>query len=348
MKTRRLSTCLLVAALTLGAPLFVRAADDAKPAAAAAAAARPNVEIARLKTIVDELKLTGDTKTKVETILTKAQSDIDDATKEATDRTTAAKRSQQIVAGATEQIQSILDEDQKLMFRSKIETAARGATNDTPAATPAGGRPGGAPGAGRGPVQIGQRLKEATANLGLSDEQSKKIDAAIADLQQKAQALIAAGPSPETREKITALREDGLNQIKAILTEEQFAKFQEAIRQAPAGAPGAGGRLGQLVQRFQEALKDLNLTEEQKPKVQAAFADARKKLAELAPQPGQPTPETREKFRAAMEELRSKLTEVLTPEQQEKFRTAMQQAPTGAGAGARPRPGAAKEKPADK
>jgi Spy/CpxP family protein refolding chaperone len=82
--------------------------------------------------------------------------------------------------------------------------------------------------------------------------------------------------------------------------------------------------------------------------VQAIFADARKKLAELGPQAGQPTPETREKFRAAMEELRSKLTEVLTPEQQEKFRAAMQQGGGGAGAGARPRPAPAKEKPADK
>lgn len=336
MKTTRLSIALLTATLMLAAPSFVRAADDAKPAAPVA---RPNAELARLKTIIEDLKLTGDTKTKVEAVLTKAQSEIADATKD-------AKRAEPIVRNTVEQVQAALDEDQKLMFRAKLEAATRGAAANDPAAPNAGGRPG----AGAGRLQIGQRLKDATANLGLSDEQSKKIDAAVTDLQKKAEALRAAGPSPETREKITALREDGLNQVKAILTEEQFAKFQEAIRQAPAAAgPGAGGRLGQLIQRFQGALKDLNLTEEQKPKVQAAFADARKKLAELAPQPGQPTPETREKFRAAMEELRSQLTQVLTPEQQEKFRAAMQQgAGAGAGVGARPRPGAAKEKPADK
>ena len=337
MKTTRLSIPLLSAAFMLAAPLFLRAADDAKPAAPVA---RPNADLARIKTIVDELKLTGDTKTKVDALLTKAQSEIADATKDAQSR-------EPIVRNTVEQIQTALDEDQKLVFRAKLEAALRGggAGND-PAAPNAGGRPG----AGAGRFQIGQRLKEATANLNLSDEQSKKIDAAVADLQQKAQALIAAGPSPETREKITALREEGLSQIKAILTEEQFAKFQETIRQAGPGGPGAGGRVGQLVQRFQDALKDLNLTEEQKPKVQALFADARKKLADLAPtvQGGQPTPETREKFRAALEELRTQLTDILTPEQLEKFRAAMQPGAGGAGAGARPRPGATKEKPADK
>jgi Spy/CpxP family protein refolding chaperone len=327
---------LVTAALILAAPLMLRAAD---------AAARPNADIAKLKSIIEELKLTGDTKTKVETLLTKAQSDIADATKE--DRATAAKRGQQIVADTTEQIQAILDEDQKLMFRSKVETAARGATNEPPAAAPAGRRPG-APGAGRGPFQIGQRLKEITATLGLSDDQSKQVDAAIADLQKKAETLRAAGPSPETREKITALREDGLKQIKAILTEEQFKNFEAAMLKAPAGGPGAGARLAGLVQRFQDALKDLNLTEEQKPKVQAVFANARKKFAELAPQGGQPTPETREKFRAAMEELRTQLTDILTPEQKESFHDAMQRGATGAGTPPRPRPGAAKEKPADK
>jgi Spy/CpxP family protein refolding chaperone len=327
-------------ALILATPLLLHAADDPKPTAAAA---RPNAEITRLKSIIDELKLTGDTNTKVETVLTKAQSEIEDAPKE--DRASAAKRAQQITASTTEQIQGLLDEDQKLMFRSKLQTAAPG-SNQAPAAP---GRPAGAPGAGRGPAQMGQRLKEVTATLGLSDDQSKKVDAVIADLQKKAQALRGAGRGPEMREKVMALREDGLKQIKAILNEEQFKKFEEIMRQAPGGE-AAGGRLAALIGRFQDALKDLNLTEEQKPKVQAAFADTRKKLAELAPtlQGGQASPEIREKFRAAMDELRTQLTDVLTPEQKEKFHDAMQQG-AGAGAGVKPRPATpAKEKPADK
>jgi Spy/CpxP family protein refolding chaperone len=342
MKIRNLSTGLLVVALTLCAPVQLRAADDPKPTPAAA---RPHAEITRLKSIIDELKLTGDTKTKVEAVLTKAQSDIEDAIKD--DRATAAKHAQQIVASTTEQIQAILDEDQKLMFRSKLETTAR-ASSDAPGRPGAPDRPG-APGAGRGPAQMGQRLKEATATLGLSDEQSQKIDVVIADLQKKAEALRGAGRGPEMREKVMALREDGLKQIKAILTEEQFKKFEEAMRQAPGGG-AAGGRLAALIEHFQDALKDLNLTEEQKPKVQAAFANTRKKLAELAPtlQGGQASPEIREKFRAVMDELRTQLTDVLTPEQKEKFHDAMQQG-AGAGAGAKPRPSAtAKEKPAHK
>jgi Spy/CpxP family protein refolding chaperone len=196
---------------------------------------------------------------------------------------------------------------------------------------------------------IGQRIKDVTATLGLSDDQTTKVDAAVADLQKKAEELRAAGAGPEMREKLMALREDGMKQIKAILTEEQFTRFQEAIRQAPTGGP-AGGRIGAMVQRFQDALKNLNLTEEQKPKVDAALADARKKLAALAPavQGGQPNPEVREKFRTAMEDLRTELMGVLTPEQQEKFRASVQQGAGGPGAGARPRPGAGAEKPAGK
>jgi Spy/CpxP family protein refolding chaperone len=195
-----------------------------------------------------------------------------------------------------------------------------------------------------------QRMKEVAATLGLSEEQSKKVDAAVADLQKKAEELRAAGAGPEMREKVMALRDEGLKQMKAILTEEQFTKFQEAMQQAPAGGAGgaAGGRVAGMVQRFQDAIKDLNLTEDQKPKVEAALADARKKFAALAParQAGPPSPEVREKFRTAMEELRTELMGVLTPEQQEKFRASMQQGAGAGGAGARPRPGA--EKPADK
>ncbi|MDB5323413.1 MAG: hypothetical protein JWN40_5044 [Phycisphaerales bacterium] len=357
MKTIRRSIRVLIAAVALSAPLMVRAADDAKPEAPArpqpaprpARANAPTANpIAGLKTAIDDLKLTGDTKTKADDILAKAQADADNATKAAAgDRRAGFQKMAEIVKNATDQITALLDEDQKLMLRSKLQAAAKSGANEPPAGAGPGGP--GAPGAGRGAF-MAQRMKDVTATLGLSDEQSKKVDAAVADLQKKAEDIRAAGPD---REKIMALREDGLKQMKAILTEEQFTKFEEAMRQPPAGAGGpAGGRVGALVQRFQDATKDLNLTEDQKPKVQAALADARKKFAALAPsvQGGQPSPDVREKFRTAMEDLRTELMTVLTPEQQEKFRASMQQGAGagGAGPGARPRPAAGAEKPADK
>ena len=41
----------------------------------------------------------------------------------------------------------------------------------------------------------------------------------------------AAGPSPEMREKIMALREEGLTKMKAILSEDQLKKFEAAMQQ---------------------------------------------------------------------------------------------------------------------
>jgi Spy/CpxP family protein refolding chaperone len=353
MKTKTFPIRILIGALALTAPLAIWAADDAKPAAPAAqpqparrsanapTAANP---IAGLKTAIDDLKLTGDTKTKADDILAKAQADADNATKAAAgDRRAGFQKTSEIVKNAAEQITALLDEDQKLMLRSKLQAAAKLGANEPPPGAGPGGP--GAPGAGRGAF-MAQRMKDVTATLGLSDEQSKKVDAAVADLQKKAEDIRAAGPD---REKIMALREDGLKQMKAILTEEQFTKFEEAMRQPPAGA---GGRVGAMVQRFQDAIKDLNLTQDQEPKVQGALADARKKFAALAPsvQGGQPSPDVREKFRTAMEDLRTELMGILTPEQQEKFRAAMQQGAGagGAGPGARPRPAAGTEKPADK
>jgi Spy/CpxP family protein refolding chaperone len=105
--------------------------------------------------------------------------------------------------------------------------------------------------------------------------------------------------------------------------------------QRPAGGAGggfAGGRLGGGIQRFQAAMADLNLTDDQKPKVDAALADAKKAFADVAPQlqqGGPPSPEAREKIRTAMEDLRNKLMAILNPDQQEKLKAALQRGGPG-------------------
>lgn len=314
MKLSGFSARVLAGALVFGAPLLVRAvADDAKPAAPArpAAASAAGNPLAGLKNAVDELKLTGDTKAKVDEILAKAQDEAAEAVKSASgDRRAAFRKVAEITKNTGDQIIALLDVDQKLMLRSKLQTAAPrpGADAAPGAAAPGAGGP-----AARGAFVM-QRMKDVTATLSLTDEQSKRVDDVIADLTKKLQDLRAAGPSPETREKLMTLREDAVKQLKEILTEEQFTKFQTAMQQGPAGG-AAGGRLAGFVQRFQDAIKDLDLSAEQKTKVETAMTDARKKFAELAPQlqGGQPTPELREKVRSAMDDLRTQLMDILTP-----------------------------------
>lgn len=314
---KRLCLLIVAVAMLVGVPAALQAAEKTSP-------------IAGLKSAVDDLKLTGETKTKADKILEDAQGDADKAI-QAEDRAKVAK----IVHDAGDQVIALLDEDQKLMLRSKILAAGRSAPAIPENARP--GRPGAAAG-GRG-AAIGQRIKLAVADLKLSDEQTAKVDVVIADLEKKAQDLRAAGPGPEMREKIMALREDMIKQMKGILTEEQFKTFQGKM-QPPGGAAG-GGRASALVGRLEEAVKSLDLTDEQKPKVEKALADARKKFAELgrSVQGGQASPDAREKFRAVMEEFMN----VLTPKQQEKVKGELQKAPRPA---ERVRPNA--KKPAEK
>ena len=354
--TRKLLAGWVMLSLGVGA-LAVRA-DDAKPPTPGKppTPARPETPgrpgrgaanfdaLARLTSSVNDLQLTGDKKTKADEILARAKTDVDKAQKEGGDRQTMIG----IVRTATEEITALLDEDQKLMFENKLKAAANAPDQRGPGAGQGPGA-GGGPGGNR-PLPIGQRLNEVVSTLGLSDDQKRKVDDLLTDLQKKAAEIRSAGnPGPEMRDKMQALRDDVLKQIKSMLNEEQLKKFEEAIRPQPGGGGGGGARLGAMIQRLSEGMKDLNLSDDQKTKVQSALADARKKFQELAPQlqGGQPTPELRDKIRGVLEGLRDDLSGVLNDEQKEKFRALMQGGPGAGGQGAR-RPNTKGEKPADK
>jgi len=271
--------------------------------------------IGRLKSTVDDLNLTGDIKSKVDDILGKAKEEADKVQSEAgDDRRAAYGKTSDIMRSAAVQIMTILDEDQKLLFQSKMRAAAAaGATANT-----------------NPPATLGQRIKDALAPLKLSDEQNKKADAVIEDLQKKAEEIRSAGIGPEIPQKLQALRQEGLKQFKAILTEEQFGKFQENIAQAAqSNAPTsaeAGSRILLMLQRIHDATKDVGLTAEQQTKVDASFARTKEKFADLIPQlKTGVTPEFGDKMRAIFQDLRQELGATLTPEQLEKMKSQMQQ-----------------------
>jgi Spy/CpxP family protein refolding chaperone len=166
-------------------------------------------------------------------------------------------------------------------------------------------------------MTLGERVKAAAAEIGLSDEQRKKLEALAEEVTKRADAL-HAGRGAEMRRELAELRERTVERVKGLLSEEQFVKFQEAMA---GGGRSAGARLGVALQRFQEAAKGLELTGEQKEQVRSAFEAARKALDEVRPQlqGGQASAEVREKVRGAVEEMRAKVQEVLTAEQREKL-----------------------------
>src|SRR3954465_8757409 len=69
--------------------------------------------VARLKSTVDDLKLSGDTKTKVDAILTKAKEEAEKA-QAGGDRRAAMTKAAEVAKTAEQEISMVLDEDERL------------------------------------------------------------------------------------------------------------------------------------------------------------------------------------------------------------------------------------------
>ncbi len=77
----------------------------------------------------------------------------------------------------------------------------------------------------------GPNLEYISKELGLTDDQKAKFKAALAEQQEKLRALFQDKTlSPEDRRaQAKQLREDLNTQLKGILTDEQFAKWQKVM-----------------------------------------------------------------------------------------------------------------------
>jgi Spy/CpxP family protein refolding chaperone len=108
--------------------------------------------------------------------------------------------------------------------------------------------------------------------------------------------------------------------------------------QAQAAKPGKGkGRAGGGFKRLDDALAKLNLTAEQKPKVDAAIKAAKEDAKKIRDAGGTPE-ENRPKMREVQKTLREKLAAILTPEQQKQFKEATARKKDGAGAAGAAKP----------
>lgn len=80
-----------------------------------------------------------------------------------------------------------------------------------------------------------QRLERMSTQLTLTDEQKPKVKALLEETSKKMQDL-----APEDRrEKGRAIREEETTKLKAILTPDQFTKYQEMSQRR--GNKGSGG-----------------------------------------------------------------------------------------------------------
>ena len=92
-----------------------------------------------------------------------------------------------------------------------------------------GGKKGGGKGGkggGGGRQTVEQQLEQMSTALSLTDAQKPKVKAVLEDSSKKRQELMSGG-SPD-QEKMQALRDEQTKKMKAILTAEQFGKYEKA------------------------------------------------------------------------------------------------------------------------
>ncbi len=191
-------------------------------------------------------------------------------------------------------------------------------------APPGGARPGGFRGGPGGPGGLDQVIRD----LNLTDAQQGKVDAI-----QKAQ-----------QERMKALNDDFMAQLKGVLNEEQFKKVTEAQQRQggrQAGPGGPGGQRGGF-NPLEQIAKELNLTAEQQTKFDAARQSQQEKGRALF-QKMQSGELDRESVMAESAKLREALMKelkgILNDEQFKKVEEAMKRGgPPGGGQPGGPRP----------
>lgn len=101
---------------------------------------------------------------------------------------------------------------------------------------------GGGGGGGRGMMDPQTQLDQLTSQLSLTDEQKPKVLAILEDSSKKMTDLRSSGGDPqEMRPKMTAIRQEQQDKIKALLTDEQKTKYDAMLQAQQNRRSGGGG-----------------------------------------------------------------------------------------------------------
>lgn len=216
------------------------------------------------------------------------------------------------------------------------DTAAdnKPAENTTPAQAPERPRRGARAGAGE---FAGGGLAASIEQLGLTEEQKAQMQPVLQELREAIkEARTAEGPdrAQKMRDAMSAARE----KMAGILTPEQQEKLRELTQQRQGqGGMAQGGFIG----RLKQAVEELNLTDEQKAKVNEIVESYRGQFEAIRKEHAGDAKAIMEAVRPLVAEMRAKVTEVLTPEQAAELKTKLM-----SGAGERRGIGAKRNAPA--
>lgn len=121
--------------------------------------------------------------------------------------------------------------------------------------------------------------------------------------------------------------------VAGVLSLQPLTRAADATEPAKAPAPpAAGGRGAALRDRMQETARELNLTDEQKEKLQTILRGQMEKLRDLRQDTSLTPAEKAAKGKAIREDIIAEAKKVLTPEQFEKWQAKPRSLAGGAGA----------------
>jgi Spy/CpxP family protein refolding chaperone len=170
------------------------------------------------------------------------------------------------------------------------------------------------PAPGDRPAALRERMQETARELNLTPEQTAKLQSIVRERTQKLRDLRQDNSlSPEEkRQKLAAARAEIVSEVKKVLTPEQFEKWKARQGQT------AGGAIRPLA-RLQEAINDLNLTDEQKEQLKPLYQAQMEKLRDLYQDASLSMAEKLDKLKVLRQEAAPKLMKVLNADQYAKL-----------------------------
>jgi periplasmic protein CpxP/Spy len=159
-----------------------------------------------------------------------------------------------------------------------------------------------------------ERMQDTARELNLTPEQTAKLQTIVRERMEKMRALRqdTSLSSEERREKFQSGREELLTEVKKDLTPEQFEKWK-----AKQGLQA--GRGMRPMARIQEAIQDLNLTDDQMQQLTPLYTEQMEKLRDLYQDSSLSMAQKVEKLKAIRQEVAPKLKKVFTADQYSKW-----------------------------
>src|SRR5688572_25047150 len=192
-----------------------------------------------------------------------------------------------------------------------------------------GGGGGGARRMGPAPGELIEEFRTIAKDLNLTDEQKTKVEAALKTAAEEFKTL-RDDDTIDPRDRRTRAEEifgTMRKDVSAALSEEQRQTLRKKMNELrPPGGQRRGGegpppttRPGPLGDRLRQNLAKLDLSDDQKKKVESVLADAKKQGEELREGLMSGDEQARGKMGEIMMEVRREIGEILTQEQRDKL-----------------------------